>query len=169
MSQSFDGTILVIKLSELGLAMYDFNVDSCDDQTKDTVYLPALTGFLRSEVEALPSCIDQLPIAPKPESSVDIEIFDVQLESSDDDDVTYVCPLDLGIEDIYGEMHTLIPRQTQFEPIFTNAYAYQTTATIRIFQGQHNLTKYNVYNFINLIFSNLLHCRHYWASLIFVI
>ena len=61
-----------------------------------------------------------------------------------------VCPLGLGIEDIHGNMHTLIrrnttiPTQTQFYPIFTNAYAYQTTATIRIFEGEHNLTKYNV-------------------------
>ncbi|CAF2163335.1 unnamed protein product [Rotaria magnacalcarata] len=60
-----------------------------------------------------------------------------------------VCPLGLGIEDIKGEMHTLvrrntvIPTRTQLYPIFTNAYAYQTTATIRIFEGEHYLTKYN--------------------------
>jgi len=61
-----------------------------------------------------------------------------------------VCPLSLGIEDIHGNMHTLIgrntviPTRTEPYPIFTNAYAYQTTATIRIFEGEHNLTKYNV-------------------------
>lgn len=61
-----------------------------------------------------------------------------------------VCPLGLGIEDIYGNMHTLIrrntviPTQTELFPIFTNAYADQTTATICIFEGEHNLTKYNV-------------------------
>ncbi|CAM4741575.1 unnamed protein product [Rotaria magnacalcarata] len=60
-----------------------------------------------------------------------------------------VCPLGLGIEDIKGEMHTLIrrntaiPTRTQLYPIFTNAYAYQTTVTIRIFEGEHYLTKYN--------------------------
>ncbi|CAF1141127.1 unnamed protein product [Rotaria sordida] len=61
-----------------------------------------------------------------------------------------VCPLGLGIEDIHGSMHTLIrrntviPARTELYPIFTNAYAYQTTATIRIFEGEHNLTKYNI-------------------------
>ncbi|CAF3942821.1 unnamed protein product [Rotaria sordida] len=61
-----------------------------------------------------------------------------------------VCPLGLGIEDIHGNMHTLIrrntviPARTELYPIFTNAYAYQTTATIRIFKGEHNLTKYNI-------------------------
>ena len=61
-----------------------------------------------------------------------------------------VCPLGLGIEDIHGHMHTLIrrnttiPVRTQFYSIFTNAYAYQTTAIIRIFEGEQNLTKYNV-------------------------
>ncbi|CAF4268291.1 unnamed protein product, partial [Adineta steineri] len=62
-----------------------------------------------------------------------------------------VSPLSLGVEDIYGNMHILIPRnttiptRTQFYPIFTNAYAYQTTATIRIFEGEHTLTKYNMF------------------------
>jgi molecular chaperone DnaK (HSP70) len=37
-----------------------------------------------------------------------------------------------------------IPLRTQRYPVFTNAYAYQTTATIRVFRGQHKLTKYNV-------------------------
>jgi molecular chaperone DnaK (HSP70) len=61
-----------------------------------------------------------------------------------------VCPLGFGIEDIHGHMHTLIrrnttiPTRTQFYPVFTNAYAYQMTATIRIFEGEHYLTKYNV-------------------------
>lgn len=51
---------------------------------------------------------------------------------------------------MYGNMHTLIrrntaiPIRTESYPIFTNAYAYQTTVTIRIFEGEHNLTKYNV-------------------------
>lgn len=67
-----------------------------------------------------------------------------------------VCPLGLGIEDINGEMHTLIcrntviPTQTDLYPIFTNAFAYQTTATIRIFEGEHYLTKYNVCNVLTL-------------------
>ncbi|CAF4680881.1 unnamed protein product [Rotaria sp. Silwood2] len=39
--------------------------------------------------------------------------------------------------------NTVIPTRTELYPIFTNAYAYQTTATIRIFEGEHNLTKYN--------------------------
>ncbi|CAF1574739.1 unnamed protein product, partial [Adineta ricciae] len=62
-----------------------------------------------------------------------------------------VCPLSLGIEDIYGNMHilihrnTTIPVQTQFYQIFTNAYAYQTSVNIRIFEGEHKLTKYNMF------------------------
>ncbi|CAF4880958.1 unnamed protein product, partial [Rotaria socialis] len=61
-----------------------------------------------------------------------------------------VCALGLGVEDTHGHMHTLIrrnttiPTRTQFYSIFTNAYAYQTTASIRIFEGEHNLTKYNL-------------------------
>ncbi|UJR38701.1 hypothetical protein I4U23_031367 [Adineta vaga] len=61
-----------------------------------------------------------------------------------------VCSLGLGIEDIRGHMHTLIRRntiilvRTELWSIFTNAYAYQTTATIRIFEGKHTLTKYHV-------------------------
>jgi molecular chaperone DnaK len=61
-----------------------------------------------------------------------------------------VTPLDYGIEDINGHMCTIIdrnrtiPLRTQRYPVFTNAYAYQTTATIRVFRGQHKLTKYNV-------------------------
>ncbi|CAF4106683.1 unnamed protein product [Rotaria sordida] len=37
----------------------------------------------------------------------------------------------------------MIPTRTQLFPLFTNAYAYQATATIRIFEGEHYLTKYN--------------------------
>ena len=61
-----------------------------------------------------------------------------------------VCPLGLGIGDIHGHMHTLIrrnttiPTRTQFHAVFTNAYAYQTSVIIRIFEGEHYLTKYNV-------------------------
>ena len=61
-----------------------------------------------------------------------------------------VTPLSLGIEDIHGQMNVLIrrnstvPTRTQAYSVFTNAYAYQTTATIRIFEGEHHLTKYNV-------------------------
>jgi molecular chaperone DnaK (HSP70) len=61
-----------------------------------------------------------------------------------------VTPLGLGVEDFNGHMCTLItrnrtiPTKTEFYPIFTNAYASQTTATIRIFAGEHKLTKYNV-------------------------
>ena len=61
-----------------------------------------------------------------------------------------VTPLGVGIEDFNGQMCTVIPRnltipaKKEFYPIFTNAYASQTTATIRIFFGEHKLTKYNV-------------------------
>ncbi|CAF2139221.1 unnamed protein product, partial [Rotaria magnacalcarata] len=61
-----------------------------------------------------------------------------------------VCALGLGVEDTHGRMHilirrnTTIPTRTQFYSIFTNAYAYQTTASIRVFEGEHNLTKYNL-------------------------
>ena len=86
-----------------------------------------------------------------------------------------VCPLGLGIEDSHGHMCTLIrrnttiPTRTQLTPIFTNAYAYQTTATIRIFEGEHNLTKYNVHNLLTpkILFASLLYCRHCWANLVF--
>lgn len=59
-------------------------------------------------------------------------------------------PLSLGVEDITGHMHpiitrnTTIPTRSQSYPLFTNAYAYQKTATIRIFEGEHKLAKYNV-------------------------
>ncbi|UJR16362.1 hypothetical protein I4U23_003265 [Adineta vaga] len=62
-----------------------------------------------------------------------------------------VTPLGLGIEDVNGEMCTIIernrtiPTKSNVYSIFTNAYAYQTTATIRIFHGQHKLTKYNIF------------------------
>ncbi|CAF4031572.1 unnamed protein product [Rotaria sp. Silwood2] len=61
-----------------------------------------------------------------------------------------VTPLSLGIEDINGHMciiitrNQTIPLRTKFYPVFTNAYAYQTTATIRVFRGEHKLTKYNI-------------------------
>jgi molecular chaperone DnaK (HSP70) len=42
--------------------------------------------------------------------------------------------------------NTTIPTRTQLFPVFTNAYVYQMTATIRIFEGEHYLTKYNVSN-----------------------
>ena len=87
-----------------------------------------------------------------------------------------VCPLGLGIEDIHGNMHTLIrrnttiPTRTEFYPLFTNAYAYQTTATIRIFEGEHNLTKYNVRSVLtsSVLFSSLFYCRYSWANLVFM-
>jgi molecular chaperone DnaK (HSP70) len=75
-------------------------------------------------------------------STPDISICDLLLLD--------VCPFGFGIEDIHGHMHTLIrrnttiPTRTQLYPIFTNAYAYQVTANIRIFEGEHYLTKYNV-------------------------
>ncbi|CAF3736429.1 unnamed protein product [Rotaria sp. Silwood1] len=62
-----------------------------------------------------------------------------------------VCQLSLGIEDIHGHMHifirrnTNVPTQTELCTIFTNAYAYQTTAIIRIYEGEHTLTKYNTF------------------------
>jgi len=55
----------------------------------------------------------------------------------------------LGVEDINGQMCTIISRNQTIPlkkdySVFTNAYAYQTTATIRVFRGEHKLTKYNV-------------------------
>ena len=90
---------------------------------------------------------------------------------------TSVYPLSLGIEDIHGNMHTLIhrdtviPTRTELYPIFTNAYGYQTTATIRIFEGEHYLTKYNVRCVLTslILFSSLLYCRYCWASLVFLV
>lgn len=61
-----------------------------------------------------------------------------------------VIPLSLGIEDIHGHMciiaerNRTIPFKTQRYTVFTNAYAYQTSAVIRVFSGEHKLTKYNV-------------------------
>jgi molecular chaperone DnaK (HSP70) len=60
-----------------------------------------------------------------------------------------VVALGFGIEDINGHMCTIISRNRtiptrQSSPAFTNAYAHQTTATIRVFCGEHKLTKYNV-------------------------
>ncbi|CAF0892283.1 unnamed protein product [Adineta steineri] len=62
-----------------------------------------------------------------------------------------VTPLSLGIEDVNGQMciiiprNSTIPRKAQLDSVFTNAYAYQTTATIRIFRGEHKSTKYNIF------------------------
>ncbi|CAF4829826.1 unnamed protein product, partial [Rotaria sp. Silwood1] len=74
----------------------------------------------------------------------------LKLEASTDDLLLInVCSLTIGIEDIHGHMqkiicrNTKIPTRTQLFPLFTNAYAYQTTATIRIFEGEHHHTKYN--------------------------
>ena len=87
-----------------------------------------------------------------------------------------VCPLGLGIEDIHGHMHILVPRytpipvRTEFYPIFTNAYAYQKTAIIRLFEGEHRLTKYNVRIecplFSRILFFNSLCFRYVWANLV---
>lgn len=61
-----------------------------------------------------------------------------------------VTPLSIGVEDLHGntcvfiERNRTIPSRTEFYPIFTNGYAYQTTATIRIVEGEHKLAKYNV-------------------------
>jgi molecular chaperone DnaK (HSP70) len=61
-----------------------------------------------------------------------------------------VIPLGLGIEDANGQMCMIIPRNCTIPTksnnysVFTNAYAYQTTAIIRVFHGEHKLTKYNV-------------------------
>ncbi|CAF1000231.1 unnamed protein product [Rotaria sordida] len=88
----------------------------------------------RKNVETLQSKMKEVPTSNT--SICDLLLLDV-------------CPLGFGIEDIHGQMHTLIrrnttiPTRTQFYSVFTNAYAYQTTATIRIFEGEHNLTKYN--------------------------
>lgn len=58
--------------------------------------------------------------------------------------------MSLGVEDINGDMciiisrNRTIPTKSQTYSVFTNAYAYQTTAKIRVFRGEHKLTKYNV-------------------------
>lgn len=80
-----------------------------------------------------------------------------------------MCPLGVGIEDIHGDMHTLIrrntmiPIRTEYYPIFTNAYAYQTTMNIRIFEGEHRHTKYNVFNasISSISFSNFHFYRYF--------
>ena len=65
-----------------------------------------------------------------------------------------VTPLSLGIEDMNGQMFIIIPRNTtiptksQTYNIFTNGYAYQKTAKIRVFEGEHKSTKYNVREYI---------------------
>ncbi|CAF1006245.1 unnamed protein product [Adineta ricciae] len=62
-----------------------------------------------------------------------------------------VTPLSLGIEDVNGEMCTIIsrnrtiPTRSAVYSIFTNAYAYQTNVVIRVFRGEHRLTKYNTF------------------------
>ncbi|CAF1511787.1 unnamed protein product, partial [Didymodactylos carnosus] len=61
-----------------------------------------------------------------------------------------VTPLSIGIEIINGEMVALIQRNTTIPTrcqckMFTNAYGYQTTVTIKIYAGEHRLTKYNTY------------------------
>ncbi|CAF1092477.1 unnamed protein product, partial [Didymodactylos carnosus] len=61
-----------------------------------------------------------------------------------------VLPLAVGIEAIDHEMicilqrNTTIPTKRQYCS-FTNAYANQKTAIIKIFEGQHRLTEYNIY------------------------
>lgn len=61
-----------------------------------------------------------------------------------------VTPLDIGVEDAHGNMCTIIrrnitiPHRSSKIPVFTNAFAYQTSVHIRIFEGQHKKTKYNV-------------------------
>ena len=86
-------------------------------------------------------------------------------------------PVGLGIGDIYGHMYTFIrrnttiPTRTQLFPVFTNAYADQTAATIRIFEGEHSLVKYNVRSVINTsyLFECLLYCRYSWVSSVLVV
>ncbi|CAF1125233.1 unnamed protein product, partial [Didymodactylos carnosus] len=60
-----------------------------------------------------------------------------------------VAPLSLGIELVSGEYVAVIQRNTTIPTknwaIFTNAFAGQTTATVKIFEGEHRLTKYNNY------------------------
>ncbi|CAF1099960.1 unnamed protein product [Rotaria sordida] len=110
-----------------------------DDDDKKASFLSSETTLSsivgkRKNVETLQSKMKEVPTSNT--SICDLLLLDV-------------CPLGFGIEDIHGQMHTLIrrnttiPTRTQFYSVFTNAYAYQTTATIRIFEGEHNLTKYN--------------------------
>ncbi|CAF3749229.1 unnamed protein product [Rotaria sp. Silwood1] len=83
--------------------------------------------------------------------------------------VLEITPFSLGIEDVNGDLciiitrNQTIPLRTKFYPIFTNAYAYQTTATIRVFRGEHKLTKYNV-NLIEIDSLNKSDIDQYLAS-----
>ncbi|CAF1951019.1 unnamed protein product [Rotaria magnacalcarata] len=78
--------------------------------------------------------------------------MDAEIQSPKQQDLLLldVTPLSLGIEGMNGHMciiisrNRTIPCRTEFYSAFTNAYAYQTTAMIRVFCGEHKLTKYNV-------------------------
>ncbi|CAF0923046.1 unnamed protein product [Rotaria sordida] len=114
-----------------------------DEQTEPTV-----TSTFKESYSNSPAQIDLLSknkLEKKCKSSSKNDVKDTALLLLD------VTPLSLGIEDINGHMciiirrNTTIPFRTQFDSCFTNAYAYQTTATIRIFSGEHKLTKYNIF------------------------
>ena len=62
-----------------------------------------------------------------------------------------VVPLSLGIEDIHGRMHTIISRNRTIRNTRLHSILYSPThtrikpaASIRVFEGEHQLTKYNV-------------------------
>ncbi|CAF1206003.1 unnamed protein product [Didymodactylos carnosus] len=61
-----------------------------------------------------------------------------------------VVPLSLGVEAVGGKMVALLRRNTTIPTkqectSFTNAYPYQKTAIIKIFEGEHRETKHNIY------------------------
>ncbi|CAF4902952.1 unnamed protein product, partial [Rotaria sp. Silwood1] len=131
---------------------------SATQTTTTTTTAMALHPWASTSGKSLPRSAQHgksMIVAKKSQTSMDgniqssIELCSIVDESVDNILLLDVCPLGLGIEDIHGQMHTFIRRNTtiptctQFYPIFTNAYAYQITATIRIFEGEHNLTKYN--------------------------
>ncbi|CAF3715213.1 unnamed protein product, partial [Rotaria sp. Silwood1] len=131
---------------------------SATQTTTTTTTAMALHPWASTSGKSLPRSAQHgksMIVAKKSQTSMDgniqssIELCSIVDEFVDNILLLDVCPLGLGIEDIHGQMHTFIRRNTtiptctQFYPIFTNAYAYQITATIRIFEGEHNLTKYN--------------------------
>ncbi|CAF0908820.1 unnamed protein product [Rotaria sordida] len=118
----------------------DFRLQSYDDELRsDTSNIEDSKSMICKKMKKIKISKPKIKYAP----TFDAPVHELLLLD--------VCPLSLGVEDIHGHMHTFIPRnttipkQTGFHPVFTNAYAYQTTATIRIFEGEHNLTKYDTF------------------------
>ena len=108
-----------------------------------------LERMKRYDFEVTINSIVKIPYYPYFSSKLRIESMNTNTDAFSV--LSPVCTsLSLGIEDVNGYMCIIVhrnqtlPFRTQFYPVFTNAYAYQTTAAIRIFSGEHKLTKYNV-------------------------